>query len=78
MMLQFGSHASDTRVAETLNIYIYKQSSVFITDEFQCLILPEISYEDVVIIVLQNVYIEAIYQQYIDFSVLKKKPRYVQ
>ena len=61
-MLQFGSHASDIRVAETLDICIYRQLSIFMTDEFQCLILPEIFYEDMVVIVLQNAYIEVIYQ----------------
>jgi len=51
-MLQFGSYASDIRVAEALNICTYRWSSIFMTDEFQCLILPKISGENIVVIVL--------------------------
>jgi len=44
--------------------YIYTKEwlSITTTDEFQCFILPKMSYENVIVVVLWNMCIEAILQ----------------
>ena len=51
---------------------MYKWPSVSMTDEFQYLILPKMSCEDVIVVVLQNTYVEIICQQHVNFPSLSR------
>ena len=58
--LQFRSYASNTRLTEIFDIYMYKEPSVFVMNEFQHLILSEISCKNIIIVVLEDLYTDII------------------
>ena len=62
VVLWFGSYASNTKLTEVLNIYVYRKPSISAADKFQCLILSKISYKDVIVVVLNDTCAKVIYK----------------
>jgi len=75
-MLQLRLHTSDIGLAELLYISIEARLEISIANEFQCFILTRVSSKNVIMIILENMYMKITSKLYID-SVIKKKTVWV-
>ena len=70
VMQRFGLYTSDTELVELLYISVEAGPEITTVNEFQCFVLTEVVSKNMIVIILENVFVEITSGQYID-SVIK-------
>ena len=73
LTLEFELHTSITKLAELLYISIEAGPVIAIANEFQFFVLTEIASKNMIMIILENIYIEITSKWYIDSTIKMKK-----
>ena len=68
--LWFRSHTSNIRLTELLYISVEAELEISVADKFQYFFLTEVASKNVIMIILENIYVEITSRWYID-SVIK-------
>ena len=58
VILWFRSHISDTGLTELLYISMKVRPEISVVDEFQCFVLTKVANKNVIMIILENIYVE--------------------
>ena len=66
MILWFILHISNTKLTELLYISVEAEPEISVADKFQYFVLTEVASKNVIMIILENIYVEITSRWYID------------